>query len=160
MQKVGREGGEREGGHIGGVRERQGLAAALQRCMEGSRGDVGALGKGHWVLHWWVWGCFTPRVHGRPWHPSCAAVSACEENNPPAGRRHPYAVLSTYSPGCPADLRVLQGGQMESLLTWDCGGSGVALLGPCWWYLAHVGLAGLHAHSAPCSRHRIVHCSA
>lgn len=28
-------------------------------------------------------------VHWRPWHPSCAAVSACKENNPLAGQQQP-----------------------------------------------------------------------
>lgn len=65
------------------ARAGQGLAAALQGCREGSRGDVRVPGEGHWAVRWWVWGCFTLHVHGRPWHPSCAAVSACKENNPP-----------------------------------------------------------------------------
>ena len=75
----------------------QGLAAALQGCREGSGGGIGVLGEGHWAVRWWVWGCFTLRIHGRPWHPSCTALGACKENNPPwQGGSTPYAVLSAY----------------------------------------------------------------
>lgn len=49
---------------------------------------------------------------------------------------------------------VLQGGLMKSLVAWDYRGYKVVLLGPCWWYMARAGLAGVRARSAPCSWHR------
>lgn len=154
------EGGEERGKGRGRTCRRCPGAAALQGCREGSGGVIGVPGQGHWAVHWWAWGCFTPHVPGRPWCPSCAAISACKENNPPGRVAAPPTPC--WVPIDVGDLwicghqRVCTGASGRAYeipghlgLSWLSGGSA----GPSLVVHGMCG-AGWGARSAPCSWHR------
>jgi len=107
------EGGEERG--KGGGRTCQRCPGALGQgrvwllpCRGAGKGAEGT--SGHGAVLWRVWGCFTPRVHWRPWHPSCVVVSACKEYNPPRqGGSTPHAALSACRRGRSAHLQTPEG---------------------------------------------------
>lgn len=123
----------------GGEERGKGQGRTCQRCLrEGSRHQDTS----------WDWDCSPLPVPGRPWHPSCTAISACKEKHPPGRATAPTRCAQDV--GLPLAVRICghqrgcvgaSGWDTRSLLAWDYHGYGVVLLGPRWWYPVCVGLA-------------------